>query len=387
MDPEMADEQPAEEEHGPAEVDPPVVDLTVVDPPVVESAVVEPAADDPAAADTAAEPASPEGVFSLRDNRVLQAAVAVGVVALLVGVMLLIQRPGSGTALAGTVSPEAASPASQTAASGAASASASASAAASAAASAVPTIVATTAAAPEPFASTIAGIVSGQSAHGAVAVTDLTTGATDSYSDGGHLFDTGSIVKLDILATLFYQHQQDGTSMTESEKSYAATMIENSNNDSATALFDIDGDVSGLTAANRVFGLTGTTIDIDWGDTTTDPTEQMKLLEQVFTSDSVLSPASRAYIQGLMSQVESDQRWGVSAAASPGAGYMLKNGWLPSSATGLWTINSIGEVSDDGHLLLIAVQSDGNSTMNAGVAYIQQIAAAAAGSLIANENG
>jgi hypothetical protein len=351
MDPEMADEQPAEEAPGPA------------------------------AADTAAaEPASPEGVFSLRDNRVLQGAVAVGVVALLVGVMLLIQRPGSGTALAGKESPEVASQASQTAAS------ASASATASAAAPAVPTIAATTTAAPEPFASTIAGIVSGQSAHGAVAVTDLTTGATDSYSDGGHLFDTGSIVKLDILATLLYQHQQDGTSMTESEKSYATTMIENSDNDSATALFDIDGDVSGLTAANRVFGLTGTTINIDWGDTTTDPTEQMKLLEQVFTGNSVLSAASRAYIQGLMSQVESDQRWGVSAAASAGTSYMLKNGWLPSSATGLWTINSIGEVTYDGHLLLIAVQSDGNSTMNAGVAYIQQIAAAAAGSLIANEN-
>ena len=149
--------------------------------------------------------------------------------------------------------------------------------------------------------------------HGAVAVTDLTTGAAASFSDGGHLFDTGSIVKLDILATMLYQDQQAGTTMSASDQSYATTMIENSNNDSANDLFFAEGGVSAITAANKVFGLTGTTIEYHWGTTTTDPTDQMTLLKQVFTSDSVLTAASRAYIQGLMSKVETDQQWGVSA--------------------------------------------------------------------------
>jgi hypothetical protein len=235
------------------------------------------------------------------------------------------------------------------------------------------------------FASAVGAVVSAYSGHGAVMVTDLTTGASASYLDDGHLFDTGSIVKVDILATLLYQNQQAGRSMTSSEQSYATTMIENSNNDSANALFNDDGDVPGLTAANRVFGLTGTTVNDHWGDTTTDPAQQMLLLKQVFTADSVLTPASRDYIQGLMSKVESDQRWGVSAAASPGTSYLLKNGWLPSSATGLWTINSIGEVTDDGHTLLIATQSDGGSSMDAGVTFVQQLASTAANSLLANE--
>jgi len=245
----------------------------------------------------------------------------------------------------------------------------------------------TAAATPPPasFASNVSALVAAYPGHGAVMVTDLTTGASASYLDNGHLFDTGSIVKMDILATLLYQHQQDGTSMTSSEQSYATTMIENSNNDSANALFNDDGDVPGLTAANQVFGLTGTTVADHWGDTTTDPAQQMKLLEQVFTSNSVLTPASRAYIQSLLSQVESDQRWGISAAASPGGSALAKDGWLPSSATGLWTINSIGEVTDDGHTLLIAALSDGGSSMAAGVTFVQHLAATAAGALLANE--
>lgn len=229
-------------------------------------------------------------------------------------------------------------------------------------------------------------MVSPAPGHGAVAVTDLTSGAEASFSDDGHLFDTGSIVKVDILATMLYQDQQAGTTMSASDESYATSMIENSDNDSANALFFAEGGVAAITAANKVFGLTGTTVAYHWGTTTTDPTDQMTLLKQVFTSDSVLTATSRTYIQGLMSKVESDQQWGVSAAASPGTSYMLKNGWLPDADSSLWTINSIGEVTYDGHLLLIAVQTDDDSTdMTTGVDFAQQIAAAAAKSLVASE--
>jgi hypothetical protein len=258
------------------------------------------------------------------------------------------------------------------------------SAASSKSASAAPTAT-VSAVTPAAFTAAVQAVVSAAPGHGAVAVTDLSTGAAASFSDNGHLFDTGSIVKLDILSTLLYQKQQAGTTLTASEESYATTMIENSNNDSANSLFFDEGGVAAITAANKVFGLTGTTVEYHWGTTTTDPTEQMKLLKQIFTSDSVLSATSRAYIQGLMSKVESDQQWGVSAAASPGTSYMLKNGWLPNSA-GLWTINSVGEVTYDGHLLLIAVQTDDDSsTMDVGVDFAQQIAAAAAKSLVTSE--
>ena len=44
-----------------------------------------------------------------------------------------------------------------------------------------------------------------------------------------------------------------------------------------------------------------------------------------------------------MRSVEPGQNWGVTAAANPGSGPAVKNGWLPDgSSGGLWVINSIG---------------------------------------------
>ena len=91
---------------------------------------------------------------------------------------------------------------------------------------------------------------------------------------------------------------------------------------------------------------------------------------------SVLSPASRDYIQGLMGQVESDQQWGVPAAADSGTGVLVKNGWLPNPV--LWSVNSIGEISHDQDRMLVAVLSDGNSTEGAGISAIQAVAQNAA---------
>jgi hypothetical protein len=79
-----------------------------------------------------------------------------------------------------------------------------------------------------------------------------------------------------------------------------------------------------------------------------------------------------------MSQVEADQRWGVSAAASDG-GYLVKNGWLPNPE--LWEINSIGEVTRDGQKLLIAVLSADNQTEDGGIDLVQEIARDAAGAV------
>ena len=115
-----------------------------------------------------------------------------------------------------------------------------------------------------------------------------------------------------------------------------------------------------------------------WGLTTTTVTDQIKLLRQVFTSDSLLSSSSRDYIQDLMGKVEADQRWGVSAAASDGS-YLVKNGWLPNPD--LWEINSIGEVTHDGQELLIVVLSADNETEDGGIALVQQIAQAAANAI------
>jgi beta-lactamase class A len=213
----------------------------------------------------------------------------------------------------------------------------------------------------------------------AVAATDLTTGASLDYGDTDHAFVTASIAKMDILATLLLQAQDDGRTLTSSQRSLATRMIENSDNTAADSLYQAIGESSGLDAANKRFGLTDTEAGsgLYWGLTTTSAADQLRLLRQVFTSSSKLTSASRSYEQGLMSQVETDQRWGVSAAAT-GSDLALKNGWLPRSTTGLWVINSVGRVSRNGHLLLISVVSDGNTTEAGGISLVESVAKAAA---------
>jgi hypothetical protein len=231
--------------------------------------------------------------------------------------------------------------------------------------------------------SAVAADVAQDDDHVAIAVDDLSNGQFAAYNGNDQDFDTASIVKVDILATLLYQSQQQSSQMTSYEQSLATTMIENSNNDSASALYDDDGESAGIDAANKSFGLTETAVGTDgyWGLTTTTTDDQIQLLRQVFTSQTVLTPASQDYIRGLMSQVESDQQWGVPSAADSGTAFYVKNGWLPNPD--LWEINSIGEVTHDGQRMLIAALSSDNETEDGGISLIEGIIGKAASAVAA----
>lgn len=226
-------------------------------------------------------------------------------------------------------------------------------------------------------------------------------GATDrAVYNGTSAFDTASIVKVDILAALLLRAQDAGRALTSQERAYATAMIENSDNASATALWEAIGGADGLDATNLTLGLTGTRAGAggEWGLTQTTAADQLTLLRAVFgtegtegtegaegaesgesseSADSGLSEASRAYVAGLMGRIASGQRWGVSAAADSASVCALKNGWLPRSATGLWDINSVGRVSVGGKRYLVSVLSDGNTTKEAGVALVEGVAKAA----------
>jgi beta-lactamase class A len=206
-----------------------------------------------------------------------------------------------------------------------------------------------------------------------VAVLDMESGQSAVYGDAA--FDTASIVKVDILAALLLQAQDEGRRLTAQEKTYATAMIENSDNDSASALWRTIGEAEGLDAANERLGLTETKggSAMLWGLTRTTARDQLTLLQQVFGDDSELSKASRSYLQGLMRQIATGQDWGVSAAAD-GSTWALKNGWLPRTATALWDVNSIGRVTVDGREFLVAALSDGNATQATGITLVEAAA-------------
>jgi hypothetical protein len=217
--------------------------------------------------------------------------------------------------------------------------------------------------------------------HLSLAIEDLTDGRTLVRGAASRGFTSASIAKVDILASLLLERQQSGTpGLSAAQRALAKRMIEASDNACANQLFRQAGGAWGLSRANRAFGLTATAVhEPRWGLTTTTVGDQVRLLEQIFTSRSALDASSRAYLHSLMAQVEADQNWGVRAAAD--GPYALKNGWLPRP-DGTWTVNSVGSVLHHGHQLLIAVLTDKDATEAAGISLTQTLAKAAATAVI-----
>ncbi|MGY0487644.1 serine hydrolase [Streptomyces sp. WG-D5] len=233
------------------------------------------------------------------------------------------------------------------------------------------------------LAEAVAAAAKGHDGEVSVAVLNEADGTSASYASGDGTYDTASIVKVDVLAALLLQARDAGRTLTAQERTYATAMIERSDNAATTALWDGIGGADGLDAANQRLGLTGTTGGDGalWGLTQTTAADQLTLLQQVFgvgDDDFALSADARAYVRELMGNVESDQAWGVSAAAGDDASaFALKNGWLQRSTTGLWDINSVGEVTVDGQKYLVAVVSNGSATKDAGVGLVEDVAKAA----------
>ncbi|WP_405496442.1 serine hydrolase [Streptomyces sp. NBC_00096] len=218
-------------------------------------------------------------------------------------------------------------------------------------------------------------VLAGAEGNAAVAVLDLSTG--ESVQVGADRdFVTASIVKVDILAALLLQASDAGRLLTAQEQRWATVMIENSDNAAASALWDAIGGADGMAKANLRLGLTETTPGQGayWGLTQTTPADQLRLLQAVFGEESVLSANARAYLRGLMGSVAPDQDWGISAGLDDSGSVHLKNGWLARSESGLWVVNSIGQVEVDDHILLLAVLCDGQASQKAGIALVEDLA-------------
>jgi hypothetical protein len=127
-------------------------------------------------------------------------------------------------------------------------------------------------------------------------------------------------------------------------------MIEVSDNNAATALFNYVGGAPAVENWDRSVGLTGTTVVSNWGVSTTTATDQLRLLETYATPNPTLDAASREYGLSLLSQVEPSQIFGVNFGIGPGTLQAVKTGRLPS----VGVYNAFGWVKGDGRDYLIA---------------------------------
>ena len=220
----------------------------------------------------------------------------------------------------------------------------------------------------DPLGSAAASYVSSRDGVVLAAVYDLRTGQTWQFGQGQPQ-DEASVVKLDVLETLL-----------------AEQMIEDSDNDAATSLWDEVGGAGGIRSFNTSAGLADTVPSScvncpgfpwpGWGLTTTIPGDQLTLLRTLVEPNSLLTNPERSYALSLMENVTPDQRWGVTGGVPAQATVALKNGWLPlNSANNNWQINSVGWISGSGRDYLIAVLTTGNPTEQYGIDTIDQLAA------------
>ncbi len=209
-----------------------------------------------------------------------------------------------------------------------------------------------------------------------VGVIDQTTGAVAVYGGGTH-FATAGVEKATILAGLLLDRAATGLGGTDER--LAAQMTEASDDSAGTRLWDAAGQTAGLTAADRKLGLRHTLPGSarDWGLTMTTVGDQLTLLRDLTTARSPLSAADRSYELTLLRAAAGGQRWGVSAAASPGTSYAIQDGDLADGPSN-WVITSIGVLEHDNQHLLLAVLGAGQPSKAAGIALAQAAAVAAA---------
>ena len=200
-----------------------------------------------------------------------------------------------------------------------------------------------------------------------VAVYDRRTGATYAYR-GDTAYDTASIVKVQVLATLLRRATVRHQPLSPAERDLASRMIRTSDNAATTQLWNAVGGANAVGAVDRALGMTHTVPGSGgyWGLTRTTATDQIVLLRQIAYGSRLLSSSDRAYMRSLMGSVVPAQRWGVSGGVPAGVTVELKNGWLPRRTHG-WRINSIGHVTGQGRDYVIAILSQDNATMSGGV--------------------
>jgi beta-lactamase class A len=210
--------------------------------------------------------------------------------------------------------------------------------------------------------------------HGMIslAFSDLGTGVTCQLN-GDLRFDSASVIKATILATLLSQAQANNRWLSRRDTALATAIITQSDNSAASALWKKVGGHSGVQRFLSAAGMDQTVPGNAraWGLSQITANDQLKLLRLLATGNAVLNDRSRSFELGLMSRVVESQRWGVPTGVRAGDQAANKNGWLPRAHLG-WRIHTIGAVTGQ-HSYLIAVLSEGNPSMRYGVTSVSRI--------------
>ncbi len=191
-------------------------------------------------------------------------------------------------------------------------------------------------------------------------------------------FIIASSMKVPIMLTFLDMAEQQGRQPNNDEMDQLTTMIENSDNDAASAFyFGEIGGAAGVANYMHKIGITGLDPDSDsWGYSLITPLTMVNLLTLLYQGQ-ILTAQDRQLALNLMEHIETDQQTGVGNTAPAGATVAMKNGWVPGP-DGLWAMNSSGIVKTGQETYIVAVYTQEQSSLEDGQAIVQHLCAAVA---------
>jgi hypothetical protein len=191
-------------------------------------------------------------------------------------------------------------------------------------------------------------------------------------------FDSASVVKTIILATLLNKREREHLSLlSPNERQLARKMIIESDNNAATALWDEDG-MSNLNFFLHAAGMSQTQLNPAWGLTQITAEDETILLRDILLRpNTVLNTHAQGYELKLMGEVIPSQRWGVSASIPRAFTLHIKNGWAPLPfVNSPWWVNSTGAFTTNNAArdYTIVILTRGNANETTGVTTIEDVA-------------
>jgi hypothetical protein len=191
-------------------------------------------------------------------------------------------------------------------------------------------------------------------------------------------FIMGSSMKVPIMLTFLNMTEREGRQPTGDEMNLLTTMIENSNNDSASALYYGEiGGAAGVASYLQRIGITGLNPDPNaWGYSLVTPLTMVNILTLLYEG-KILTAQDRNLAFYLMENIESDQQVGVGDTAPNRAAAAMKDGWLPGP-DGYWAMNSSGIVTLGSETYIISVYTQEQNSLADGQAIAQHVCGAAA---------
>jgi hypothetical protein len=216
---------------------------------------------------------------------------------------------------------------------------------------------------------------------------------SEEVREFGSLLSSGhawSSIKPAILATVL---EEQGESLGAEEEAWAEAAITASDNEAAASLFHtIEGRQGGLDGASAAVGQTihdggstGTTVATappppgavsTYGQTEWPVGEAVRFYHGLARCEAVGASGS-SYIESLMENVISEQRWGLGEASFPSGDRVgMKGGWGPDSeAGGGYLVRQSGFVlGSDGGLAIAMIAIDESGSYPAGASDLTQIA-------------